>query len=85
MVELRRLTPPRARPCWGRRRDETWRVTVSSERLTITGEEAAARLGISRGLAYELVRRGDIPTLRLGRRIVVPTARPYTSAPGHAV
>ena len=29
-------------------------------------------LGISRSLAYELVRRGEIPSLRLGRRIVVP-------------
>jgi excisionase family DNA binding protein len=41
-------------------------------RLTVTVEEAAAALGISRGLAYALVRRGDIPSVRLGRRIVVP-------------
>ena len=43
-----------------------------SERLTVTVEEAAGMLGISRGLAYELVRRGELPSLRLGRRIVVP-------------
>jgi excisionase family DNA binding protein len=42
------------------------------ERLTLTVEEAARLLGISRALAYELVHRGDIPSLRLGRRIVVP-------------
>ena len=41
-------------------------------RLTLTVEEAAAVLGISRALAYELVRRGEIPSVRLGRRIVVP-------------
>ncbi|MFZ1488674.1 MAG: helix-turn-helix domain-containing protein [Ilumatobacteraceae bacterium] len=44
-----------------------------SEPLTITVEEAGRRLGISRGLAYELVRRGEIPAIRLGyRRIVIP-------------
>ena len=44
-----------------------------SEPLTITVEEAGRRLGISRGLAYELVRRGEIPAIRLGsRRLVVP-------------
>jgi excisionase family DNA binding protein len=35
-------------------------------------EEASAALGISRSLAYELVRRGEIPSLRLGWRIIVP-------------
>jgi excisionase family DNA binding protein len=29
-------------------------------------------LGISRAFAYELVSRGDLPVIRLGRRIVVP-------------
>jgi excisionase family DNA binding protein len=42
------------------------------ERLTMSVEEASEVLGISRSLAYELVRRGDIPSLRLGRRLVVP-------------
>jgi excisionase family DNA binding protein len=42
------------------------------ERLTLTVEEAARLLGISRALAYELVARGEIPSLRLGRRIVIP-------------
>lgn len=45
---------------------------MRTERLTMTVEETAGILGISRGLAYELVRRGDLPHLRLGRRIVVP-------------
>ncbi len=42
------------------------------EPLTITVERAGQLLGISRGLAYDLVRRGDIPAVRLGRRLVVP-------------
>ena len=37
------------------------------QRLTLTVEEAARLLGISRALAYELVRDGDIPSLRLRR------------------
>jgi excisionase family DNA binding protein len=39
--------------------------------MTVT--ETATVLGISRSSAYECVRRGVIPSLRLGRRIVVPT------------
>jgi excisionase family DNA binding protein len=42
--------------------------------LTVSVEEAAHLLGISRGHAYALVNRGEIPSLRLGRRIVVPRA-----------
>jgi excisionase family DNA binding protein len=41
--------------------------------LTISVERAGRLLGISRGLAYDLVRRGEIPAIRLGRRLVVPT------------
>lgn len=42
------------------------------ERLAISVEEAGAVLGISRDLAYDLVARGELPSVRLGRRIVVP-------------
>lgn len=42
------------------------------EPLALTVEEAARLLGISRTLAYESVARGDLPAVRLGRRIVVP-------------
>jgi excisionase family DNA binding protein len=45
---------------------------VDPERLTVTVEQAGELLGISRALAYELVRRGQLPSLRLGRRVVVP-------------
>lgn len=44
------------------------------QRATITVEEAARILGISRGSAYEAVRRGDIPTIRIGKRLIVPVA-----------
>jgi excisionase family DNA binding protein len=45
------------------------------ESLVISVEEAGVLLGISRGLAYELVRQGMIPSLRLGRRLVIPRRR----------
>jgi excisionase family DNA binding protein len=44
------------------------------ERLTLTVEEAAIALGISRSLAYDLARRGDLPVLRLGHRLLVSRA-----------
>ena len=46
----------------------------TQDKLTITVPEAARMLGISRGLAYEMAREGTIPTLRFGRRVVVPLA-----------
>ena len=45
---------------------------MESERLTFTVEEAGELLGISRALAYEMARTGRLPTLRFGKRIVVP-------------
>ena len=47
-------------------------MTLLRERETITVEEAARVLGIGRSAAYEAVHRGDIPIIRIGRRIVVP-------------
>ena len=40
---------------------------------TMTVTQTATVLGISRSSNYECVRRGVIPSLRLGRRIIVPT------------
>jgi excisionase family DNA binding protein len=45
---------------------------AKEERLVWSVEEAGRRLGISRAHAYELVARGELPHLRLGRRLVVP-------------
>ncbi len=45
---------------------------VDTERLVWSVEEAGRLLGISRAHAYELVARGELPHLRLGRRLVVP-------------
>ena len=46
-----------------------------SDRATVTVPEAARILGIGRASAYEGVRTGAIPSLRVtSRRIVVPRA-----------
>lgn len=39
---------------------------------TISVEQAAKVLGVGRTAAYEAARRGEFPTRRLGRRLVVP-------------
>jgi excisionase family DNA binding protein len=50
-------------------------VTIPvDKRLVYTVEEAATLLGISRSFAYEAVERGEIPSMRIGRRILVPKA-----------
>jgi excisionase family DNA binding protein len=49
-------------------------IAPIAERLTLTVEEAATLLGISRAFAYEAVNNGDIPSIRIGRRILVPKA-----------
>ena len=42
------------------------------DRLTVTVEEAASLLSLGRTADYEAARRGEIPTRRLGRRLIVP-------------
>jgi hypothetical protein len=39
---------------------------------SVPAENAGALFGITRTLAYELVRRGEIPSLGLDRGVVVP-------------
>lgn len=48
------------------------RKHMNRNKEVLTVSEAAEALGISRSLAYELVARQELPSLRLGRRIVVP-------------
>jgi excisionase family DNA binding protein len=48
--------------------------STNAARLAMTVEETAARLGISRPTAYEAVKTGSIPSIRIGRRVLVPIA-----------
>ena len=45
---------------------------MENQRLTMTVPEVAEVVGVSRAHAYELIRLGRIPSIRLGRRLIVP-------------
>ena len=49
-------------------------IPTPEERPTMPVEEVGETLGIGRSAAYEAVRRGEIPSIRIGRRVLVPTA-----------
>jgi excisionase family DNA binding protein len=39
---------------------------------TITVDQAAAVLGIGRSAAYQAANNGDLPVVKIGRRLIVP-------------
>jgi excisionase family DNA binding protein len=41
-------------------------------KLTLSIEEAAKVLGIGRNLCYDRVKTGEIPVIKIGRRLLVP-------------
>jgi excisionase family DNA binding protein len=45
---------------------------MSDNRLVFTVDEARQLLGLSRELAYAAVRSGEIPSIRIGRRLLIP-------------
>lgn len=47
---------------------------MDKEKLTLTVAEAAKCLGICRNSAYEAIARGEIPVIRIGKRLLVPKA-----------
>lgn len=59
-------TPKRRRPAGP--------LTVAdvAGRATITVAEAAQLIGVGRSAAYEAARRGQLPTRRVGRKLLVP-------------
>jgi excisionase family DNA binding protein len=50
-------------------------MQVAQLPATLSVPQVARILGVSRNHAYVAVRRGEIPAIRVGRRIVVPTHR----------
>ncbi len=56
--------------------DDEWRRGILSARWdghdVFTVEQAGEILGLSRPSAYQAALRGEIPTIRLGRRLIVP-------------
>ena len=49
-------------------------VNTDSKPLVYSVAEAGKRLGLSRGLMYEAIRIGQIPSVKIGRRILIPCA-----------
>ena len=45
---------------------------MTDQHHVITVEEASEILRISRNGAYEAVKRGEIPSIRIGRRVLIP-------------
>ena len=44
------------------------------EKKTVSTKEVAAILGIGRSLTLKLIATGEIPSIKLGRRVLVPIA-----------
>ncbi len=58
-------TPPLPQPDWPSLREV-------SRRATLSVDEVAGVLGIGRAAAYQAVARGDLPSIRIGRRLLIP-------------
>lgn len=76
--------PDRPRPEPARRRparasEEDMTTAGLPQRMHLPGllkiEQASALMGISRSAAYRAVATGDLPSVRFGCRLYVPTAR----------
>lgn len=50
-------------------------MTLKDLPPTISVERASQILGISRRSAYRAASRGELPAIRIGRRLLVPTSR----------
>lgn len=46
----------------------------NSQKYVLSVEDAGKRLGLSRPSAYQAVKRGELPVIRIGRRLLVPVA-----------
>jgi excisionase family DNA binding protein len=49
-------------------------IPDGGERLTLTVPEVAALLGLSRNGTYAAIAAGEIPSIRIGRRLLVSKA-----------
>jgi excisionase family DNA binding protein len=46
-----------------------------TERLILTVDEARKMIGLSRGSMYQAIYSGQVPSIRVDRRILIPRAR----------
>ena len=52
-----------------------WQGVKEMEKLAYNMKEVAEVLGISKSLAYEMAKKGELPIIRMGNRILVPIKR----------
>lgn len=52
-----------------------WKGVKEIEKLAYNMKEVAEVLGISKSLAYEMAKKGELPIIRMGNRILVPIKR----------
>ena len=48
---------------------------ITTDKLTFSVNEAAKMLGLSRNAAFAACRKGEIPVIRIGKRLLVPKNR----------
>ncbi len=53
-------------------KDKSFTFVNEHDRLLLTIPEVAARLGMGRSFVYQLVLKGEIPSIKLGRARRVP-------------
>lgn len=47
-------------------------TTPASDRVALSVDEAAARLGVSEWTVRQAIKRGEIPSRRIGHRVLIP-------------
>ena len=58
-------------------------MTEAQERGAVSVEEARHLLGLGRSAAYDAIRSGEIPSVRVGRRLLVPVPALLRLLDGH--
>lgn len=56
------------------RRPSTPEAAAAVERATLSADEVAALLGVDRKSVYAAAARGELPSRRVGRRVIFPRA-----------
>lgn len=49
-------------------------LPTAAERPLLRPDDLQELLGLKRSAVYEAMKRGELPSLRIGRRVYVPTA-----------
>ena len=45
---------------------------MEAEKLTLNVSEAAVRLGVSKPTLYQAIKKGEVPVIRIGHRVLIP-------------